>query len=990
MPSEMADTSDPDGIQNQVQDQSYDGSDQQELDAERLASQSSVVAAKRVQMDGDGDGAPSYTETSPKRQIGEGHKGEGDSSGHSTPRRDGKSSTTSTPRSASRNPPTPGDLSQVNMTASWNGSNSEGSAKGETENVNTTQGGIGYTVAFKPRAGLLADPAKIAKEREKEERVRQARERLMEERKKKLEELKEQQRIAQENRERQLALRRKKIEDLRRRDSERRQAVEDRRKMKEEIERVRRESILQKAEERLARYEAWKAGGRKGGKGILGVGFGSASPRDICLPFERVRRSSSHTGLQWHSPNSSDVDSHRPQRRALSACSAVRRHYCVDSNPIDRSKTRSRRESKENADGKSSKLTPKDGDTDSGKTEGRKEKKSRSLSFFERLSTPKFQKSSQEPADKSTSPQADTPTVRLSPRKAYSTTNLSMIKKRSSLKERPTFTRDTTPRTRSSVGGKEKDATPKMSLKDKESTNKMSTSKHTPKANSTKDVSSPRSHSTARSSSPAAPKSGSSTPRRVTPPPSANPTPTHSAAPSTAQTEQDGGSTNPQRSHQDITAEEYKARLAEKRRQAREKAEKEAEEERKRLEEERLIEEERQRQEDEEQQRQDEENMRLAAEARQAEEERLQRAIEAEEKRKKDESDRLELEKKQKEEADKKAKEDAEKLEKEKQERAKREEEERLQRKKKLEMIMKRVKPTDAGSDAKSVNGSSQNSPEETSKPITEAPAAPAAPAAEEKVEDQVSDSIPAGMTVSMSQSTELLSDANDKSGSSSPVPRRASSGDILEDSKPVESTDSRMSNSLISTPSRAEDTDSKPKFKSPLLQSLVENKNGGDSNSSPKFKSPLLNSLLGKTKAGARLGLSTSTDNLSSKSGRSSPSSESEKEISNKGVKDQDKDEDTTTNGGLPTSMMADSALGTSIAASMTQSSSVTNGHAENKEGLVDSSISLHSPQTPANGEFEEIIDLIDTAGATKTNGPAPIIAFDQNHRADVTESLS
>ena len=53
-----------------VQDQSYDGSDQQELDAERLASQSSVAATKRVQMDGDGDGAPSYTETSPKRQIG--------------------------------------------------------------------------------------------------------------------------------------------------------------------------------------------------------------------------------------------------------------------------------------------------------------------------------------------------------------------------------------------------------------------------------------------------------------------------------------------------------------------------------------------------------------------------------------------------------------------------------------------------------------------------------------------------------------------------------------------------------------------------------------------------------------------------------------------------------------------------------------------------------------------------------------------------------
>ena len=42
-------------------------------------------------------------------------------------------------------------------------------------------------------------------------------------------------------------------------------------------------------------------------------------------------------------------------------------------------------------------------------------------------------------------------------------------------------------------------------------------------------------------------------------------------------------------STQDITAEEYKARLAEKRRQAREKAEREAEEERKRQEEERLV-----------------------------------------------------------------------------------------------------------------------------------------------------------------------------------------------------------------------------------------------------------------------------------------------------------------------------------------------------------------------------------------------------------------
>lgn len=94
---------------------------------------------------------------------------------------------------------------------------------------------------------------------------------------------------------------------------------------------ARRESILQKAEERVARYEAWKAGGRKGGRGHV-LGFGSATPRDICQPIERPRRSSSHSALQRRSPNGSDVDSVRPQRRAISACSAVRRH--IDNNRI--------------------------------------------------------------------------------------------------------------------------------------------------------------------------------------------------------------------------------------------------------------------------------------------------------------------------------------------------------------------------------------------------------------------------------------------------------------------------------------------------------------------------------------------------------------------------------------------------------------------------------------------------------------------------------
>ncbi|CAG5121996.1 unnamed protein product, partial [Candidula unifasciata] len=265
-------------------------------------------------MDNDDDGAPT-SETSPKHHKVQ-YNTDGDelrermvsfdSSAESTPRKSLTKSknSASNPQISSK----PHDLSTLDMKTSWDGS-----------------------IPSNSTTGMLADPIKIAKEREKEERVRQARERLLEERQKKLDELREQQKMAQENREKQLEMRRRKIDDLRKRDIERRIAVEERRKMKEEVEKARRESILQKAEERVARYEAWKAGGRKGGRGHV-LGFGSATPRDICQPIERPRRSSSHSALQRRSPNGSDVDSVRPQRRAVSACSAVRRH--IDSNRI--------------------------------------------------------------------------------------------------------------------------------------------------------------------------------------------------------------------------------------------------------------------------------------------------------------------------------------------------------------------------------------------------------------------------------------------------------------------------------------------------------------------------------------------------------------------------------------------------------------------------------------------------------------------------------
>ncbi|XP_059139328.1 ensconsin-like isoform X4 [Physella acuta] len=1065
--------------------------------------------SKRVKMDGDGDGAPSSSsEASPRHLKGDDGGGDGnrtisfDSSAESTPRR------TAPKRSSAPSTPQTQDLSVVDMKTSWDGSVSGGSAKGETTD-----------------AGMLADPVKIAKEREKEERVRQARERLMEERRKKLEELKEQQRIAQENREKQLEMRRKKIEDLRRRDSERRAAVEERRKMKEDIERARRESILQKAEERVARYEAWKAGGRKGGRGHI-LGFGSATPRDICQPFERPRRSSSHSALQRRSPNGSDMDSMRPQRRALSACSAVRRHCCVDYNRIgphtsataivagfqhnraaastsatltrtsmtssmpspvrmrenkpsrkqrpasvassmpsfvggepaksprskstdrtgrgtvvgpasDRSKTRPPKKEdkalKDKENEKSKKLkdeeerdADKDGDKD---VSDKKDKKSRvSLSFFDRLATPKYSKKDDH-SPKEMPAKKESPHIRvqfagdedgeqdgmvgpdvLSPRKAFSTPNLAGVKKRASMK-----------------GDKhppEKEATAKT----KEPHRVTPSSSHTAPA---------APPSAGRAVSPGrkpGEKSGTSTPR-VTPPPSATSTPTHapsippasapssatttpSQAPPPAASTEDGAPRNAP--VQDITAEEYKARLAEKRRQAREKAEKEAEEERKRQEEAWLAEQERQRKEEEEQKRQEEESLRQAAEARQAEEERLQRAIEAEEKRRREEAERLEQERKAKEESERKAKEEAEKLEKEKQEKSKREEEERQARKKKLEMIMKRVKPeshtepslkspTVSSSPNISHGNSSQNSPDEDEKPVVESPS-----------EGDFGPAPPVGSAVEIpnaAMTTSFFLDTDEDTSSTSTLMtssfiRSASSGDILDGSH-SEDHDKRLSSSTGTTPSKQEDkpisteaTEPKSKFKSPLLQQLVEKKGGDSPTGTTKFKSPLLQNLLGKTKVGARMGMSSSmgdlTHNKEPASGGESlmttsvivtDSSSFNKENFSHGREDEDKDEDTSLDGlsrsfhsthingmgkdsgdvtySMSTSKsssdssppeaisskfpnMSDSALGSSIephmegefsAPGMMSQSFIMNGHGDHKtHSMDDSSISLHS----------------------------------------------
>ncbi|XP_064595510.1 microtubule-associated protein futsch-like [Liolophura sinensis] len=690
---------------------------------------------------------------------------------------------------------------------------------------------------------------KKEKEKEREDRIRAVKEKQMLERQRKIEELREAQRLAQEHRNRQQELRRKKIEELRRREEERRAAVDERRRKREEIERARREAILAKTSERLARYEAWKASG-KGKGGVQGpFGFGSRTPRDICERLERSRRSASQSAIYRRSPNDSDSDSYiRPQRRAISACSTVRRHCCVDV-------------------GSSSGLAP--GYTSPSKrlsasTSVLYHKKSPDLSSPGHLNVsmrniPSANALGTIPENRSfLAPHGSTPhrprsTVGLhtAGRQAKPVTNPSGPP-RASRKPRPASiagtvpgfvslnppTPDSSSRSKSSERlNKEKPRPrpqsmgPERKKREVDDTPKSQTPSAKPNLRRT------TISTIERLAVPKYPKGKTETPQseeKATPKPKTegNESLDDNASTGTADSTPSKDSlvtsktlaraTTPKPLKEPPTAsesnglvasqnninkppseeEEYKAKLAEKRRQAREKAEREAEEERLKLEEERLKEEERLRQEEEEQRRLEEESMRLAEEARNAEEERLRLAIEAEEQRKKDEAEKAEQERIAKEEADRKAKEEAERLEKERQEKARKDEEERLERKKRLEMIMKRVK-TDA--------------------PTSESTKGTDSPAKSNQ-----------GSPIKSSASAESLGeDRTDEEGSMSPEEN------TVEESVPA--PDDRL---------QVPEEDSRPKFSSPLLKQLMDKRTDeSPGEDRPKFKSPLLQNLLGKSK---------------------------------------------------------------------------------------------------------------------------------------------
>ncbi|KAL8579569.1 hypothetical protein ACOMHN_025522 [Nucella lapillus] len=869
------------------------------------------------------------------------------------------------------------------------------------------------------------DPDRIKKDREREERVRQARERLEEERKKKLIELHEQQRQAEENREKQLELRRKRIEDLRRRETERRAEVERRRRERDTVEKNRRETLLLKAEERVARYEAWKRGGQKGGRGHV-LGFGSATPRNICQPQDRTRRSSSsHSALLRHSPSDSDSDySFRPQRRALSACSTVPRHCCVDLNrsgpppgcamsankqlsvstsvlchkrhtdfsssgalnaahrpdsllalnsiPEGRRSvlapaTRHRSVMSLSAPGGGT-VRPREGKSprkprpasvagtmpsivgaDSSKSAAAaaapprshstdrlardrprprgaasasraedkdlEEKKTpdkagvkMSRKTLDRLSTPRQVPDHSKDTAALSTPKRETNIVRTSPRKAYSTSNLAMPRQKPSLREK-------TPKEAAAAASKPQQQTPKTlkAHKPKDATPGAKTLRPTtPSAPSPLTVD-PTAATPTRtperllSPTPGADEDGGSrtaqarsTPTPLEKPgvessqPRDSPTPADKPAAETPQAQstplpvdRSAAEASPSRSTPtpmekstgDLTAEEYKARLAEKRRQAREKAERGAEEERKRKEEEERLEEERQREEEEEEKRREEESLRLAEDARKVEEERLRKAIEVEDARKAEESARLEQERLAKEEAERKAKEEAERLEQEKQEKARRDEEERLERKKRLEMIMKRVKTDNTGEGGKDTPRSVGSSPVRTTTTTTTNAAAANRDSSPSEPDPKALLNAPTqpdpeerkrSVDSSADESRTPPSGALSPADAPSPVPdptlslSQSSSQenvlDVKEDSTPASSRSESPVISVSTTPrgsaSEAGGSD-KPKFKSPLLQKLVEGRDDASSpGEGPKFKSPLLQNLLSKTRVGARMGL--------------------------------------------------------------------------------------------------------------------------------------
>ncbi|KAK3585149.1 hypothetical protein CHS0354_034282 [Potamilus streckersoni] len=814
------------------------------------------------------------------------------------------------------------------------GSNPE-SASGSTKTViNNKDKGDADRLLYMIWSGRI-DPSKKDKDKEREEKIRQAREKLAEERQRKIDEMKEQQRLAQEKRERQLELRRKKIEELKSREEERRQAVGDRRKKFEETDRAKKEAILQKAKERLTRYEQWKTMGRRKGlapgvspptkqfsfstsvlyhrqnpefssSGTLNINVPAGHAESLmalnAIPENRLGRSfiaasappptrhkSTVTLGATQQPKMRDTTQKPRKPRPASVGTSMPSFVKIESeSPNSRSKSTDRiakdkakpptprrkekEEEKKDKEGKEEakkselkkfpfrrkseekkiekkKVEEKEKDKkkeeevkknveekekdkkkeeeekekkkkEDKKEERKEEKKSPIKSFFERLSIPKRSKDSpnkQQEIEKEQSPLKSklqkekdktakekslqgSPAKDKAPVRSVQTPPYNEVQKEESVLEgkpeaelgrvleeeceavvvsavkeeqkeeiQAQIPKADTVTEVEEVVEKKVEMTPEPVHVDETRGEEEGDKEEEEEEMAEQERTSVKQKHEVKFSTPEV--KPSPTEQKITP-----------------------------KSQKNLELEDYKTKLAEKRRMAREKAEREAELERQRQEELRREEEERIRLEEEEQRRMEEEAIRQEEEARRAEEERLRMAIEAEEQRKREEAERLEAERKSKEDAERKGREEAERLEKERKERAKKEEEERLERKKRLEMIMKRVKVEPSSS-------------------------------ASEKTR--------------MESPTRMTNAASKTSLTSEESSEEKDEGSDREERHETRTAESSLEGS---------------KFKSPLLQKLVDNKMQNGDSGTPKFKSPILQSIIGK-KFGSRSGLDKTED---------------------------------------------------------------------------------------------------------------------------------
>ncbi|XP_015120890.1 ensconsin isoform X17 [Diachasma alloeum] len=587
------------------------------------------------------------------------------------------------------------------------------------------------------------------------DRVKLVRERQNEERQRKLEELRNQALAAQRFREQREEERRRRIDELRSRDMDRRTQVEERKRLIWEAERERREAILRKNQEREARIEAKK----KNERSHIVFAFGSSTPRMLepadtgGSSFWGTRRATSTTNVMMF-PAAQPL-TRRSSERELDGGSKKR---ATSAGGLDR---------KPGEGVRSGEVTPNSPSRphSSMSQQSGSSVASSNVNLRPRTSTPRRPR----PASIAGTGVTVTERNNLGEAKAATKDSKPPLPKVHTTPKKPSTPRTSTetPRKPSDRLIKSAKASPRVTPKAtplqspgteqpplirqntteiiKNDSKQVGEIKVEEKHEEKRDQGSEKCQDIVETNNPIVEESDSSVEAITV---AAQSTTTQEVVPSVPPKEEIGekkSSPEPEvKTEGDVeeivdmsasmiakiritTEEEAKAALAERRRLAREQAEREAEIERQRLEEEERLEMERQRAEEEEQRRLEEETLRLASEAREAEEQRLQLAIEDAKRREEEDRKRREEEARQKlekEEAERKAREEAEKQRLEMVERLKKEEEERIARRKRVEAIMKRTRGgnNQANTTTKGDNGdgdkSKDDSPSDECKPM--------------------------------------------------------------------------------------------------------------------------------------------------------------------------------------------------------------------------------------------------------------------------------